>query len=352
MLNFFWASLAIDSYDYSRYDLSNVELVKYATLHLGRDTPFALRSFRDAHVSDSPDDILIGHPTFDHPAFGTPTDAGADWVTNNALEPGAPAHPNTYILTPWTTRWGEIETRPLPFFRRQLAAARRVFGICGSYWADLTMALDDDSVAASVKSKFVHLNMGCAAHALPRRVAFPSRPRRTFLHISNLDYYKRTDVLFSSVAGTDAKLIVASAGLPPGDCRLHIVGHEVAFRSLGRISNSNDNFNRFVLEECDFYIHTSDGDAQATTILEACARGLVPLVTPQSGFACEYALELSLDSEANRAVIERAMTMPDSEYQMRSLGVRRHIEQHHSWDEFYGRIRDEIARERRERVSR
>jgi glycosyltransferase involved in cell wall biosynthesis len=202
-----------------------------------------------------------------------------------------------------------------------------------------------------VKAKFVQVNMGCAAHALPRRLSFPSRRRRTFLHVSNLSYYKRIDVLFESLWGTDAKLVVASGELPPGDCQLGISGgRNISFQSLGRVSNSSEDFNRFVLDQCDFYIHTSDGDAQATAILENCARGLVPLVTPQSGFACEYALELSLDSEANRAVIERAMAMPDDEYMTRSLGVRRHVEQHHSWDVIYGTIRAEIERERRERI--
>lgn len=351
MLNFFWTPVSSGgAFAYERYDLSNVEIVKYAQRHLGRDDGFALRTFRDAGVSVSADDVLIGHPTFADPSLGPP-DPATDWVANNALTAGAPAHPNTYILTPWTTLWSEVQLKPLPYFRRQLEAARLVFGLCGRYWGDLTLAADDDSIAAAVKSKFVQVNMGCAAHALPRRVNFTPRRRRTFLHVSNLADYKRIDVLFESLWGTDANLVVASAQLPPGDCRLGISGgRDISFQSLGRVSNSNEDFNRFVLEHCDFYIHTSDGDAQATAILENCARGLVPLVTPQSGFRCEYAIELSLDSEANRAVIEGAMAMPQDEYVARSLGVRRHIEQHHSWDVIYGTIRAAIERDRAERA--
>jgi len=347
MLNFFWVPIAAARFDYATYDLSNVEIVKYAKRHLGGESGFALRRFRDAGVSQSPDDVLIGQPTFDHPTFGPPADARADWVANNALRPDQPAHPGTYILMPWTTRWGAVELAPMPFLRRQLAAARLVFGLCGRYWGDRTMAADPDSIAGAVKSKFVQVDMGCAAHALPRRLGIPARPRRTFLHVSNLEYYKRTDVLFESIWGTGARLVVASANLAQGDCRMVLPsGHDIAFTSLGPFYNASETFNRYVLEECDFYIHTSDGDAQATAILENCARGLVPLVTPQSGFACEYALELSLDPEANRAVIERAMAMSDDEYQLRSIGVRRHVEQHHAWEVIYGTIRAAIARDR------
>lgn len=351
MLNFFWVSLDSDTFDYGRYDLSNVEIVKYAKLHLGRDAPFTLRSFRDVAVSSSPDDILIGHPTYDHPTFDAKA-GGNDWVANNALEPGAPAHPNTYIFVPWTTLWGEVQTRPMPYLRRQLEVARLVFGICGEYWAEQTAALDDGSLAAAVKHKFIPVNMGCAAQNLPRRLHFPSRRRRTFLHVSNLAYYKRTDVLLESFWGTDASLVIASGELAQGDCRLQMQsGHEIRFTSLGPVLNASPAFNNYVEQNCDFYIHTSDGDAQATAILENCARGLVPLVTPQSGFRCEYALELSLDPEANRAVIERAMAMPDDEYRTRSVGVRRHVERHHSWDTIYATIRNAIARDQRERAS-
>jgi hypothetical protein len=347
MLNFFWVPLALDNLDYASYDLSNVEIVKYAMRHLGRETPFALRSFHDTRVSSTADDVLLGHPTFENPTFGAPADVGADWVANNALTAGAPAHPNTYILIPWITIWTEAQMKPMPFLQQQLDAARLVFGLCGRYWGDLTLALDDGSLAASVKHKFVQVNMGCAAHNLPCRTVHPARARRTFLHVSNLAYYKRTDVLFESIWGTDAQLVVASAMLEQAHCQMHLAsGHEVKFTSLGRFLNASPAFNQYVLDNCDFYIHTSDGDAQATSILENCARGLVPLVTPQSGFDCEYALELSFDPVANRAVIERAMVMPDAEYRMRSQGVRHHVEKHHAWDAIYAKIHAAIEQDR------
>lgn len=341
MIHFVWPLQTRPPFDYGLYEIANAEIVKYAARELGRHGGFALHGFRDGRLVQGADDVLIGHPTFDHPSFGPPADESADWMALND-------HPNSYVLMPWTSLWGETQTKPFPFMRRQLEQARAVIGLCGRYWHERTMALDDGSMGALIKHKFVQVNMGCAAHNLPRKTQYRrGGARRNFLHVSNLDYYKRIDVLFDSFWSTEAQLIVASANLGQGTCRMELTnGHVLEFMSLGPFSNASAEFNQFVLEHCDFYVHTSDHDAQATAILENAARGLVPLVTPESGFECEYALTLSLDPAANRTVIAQAMDMSDEEYRIRSLGVRRHVEQHHAWEAIYGQVWDTIERTR------
>lgn len=344
MLHFFWTPFANDKFDYSIYELSNTEIAKYAKHYLSARIEFSLHSFLAGRVTDLAEDILLGHPTFHHPSLGWREGERANWVADNALQPGAQGHPNSYVMMPWlsTSPWN---TERMPYLAQQLQAARLVFGMCGKFWYDRTMALADDSLSALAKHKLVQINVGCETRTLPQRVVPRSGVRKTFLHVSNLDDCKRPDLLFASIAGTGAELVIGSASMARGMCSFWLNdGRQVHFLSLGPFFNASDEFNRFVLENCDFYIHTSDADAQATAILENCARGLVPLVTPESGFACEYAVPLTLDAETNRGIIESAMAMSDAEYLARSHGARRHIEQHHAWPMIYDTVWREIER--------
>jgi hypothetical protein len=85
-------------------------------------------------------------------------------------------------------------------------------------------------------------------------------------------------------------------------------------------------------------------DAQATTILEFGVRGLVPIVTPESGFECEDAIYLTPYADRNRDIIRKALQMPDDELRARSERVRAHIRTAHSWKAFYDTIADHIER--------
>ena len=91
---------------------------------------------------------------------------------------------------------------------------------------------------------------------------------------------------------------------------------------MGSVSNTDPEFNQWVVENCDFYIHTANMDAQATTILENGARGLIPLVTPESGFECPHAIYLTQNPDENRKIIEWALTLPESELTQRSHLIR------------------------------
>jgi glycosyltransferase involved in cell wall biosynthesis len=118
-------------------------------------------------------------------------------------------------------------------------------------------------------------------------------------------------------------------------------------RVIGEVANDKDADNAFILENCSYYFHCAR-EPQATTILENCARGLVPLITARSGFSCPDAIYLSDDDPAeNQRIVASALAMSDEEYAERSRAVRMHVRLYHSWDricrEMYVAMRALIA---------
>ena len=344
MLYFFWTPYVFKKGCYDRYESANNEIVKYARRHLEKKVTTQITHFNSGRVTDRKEDILLGHPTWD--ASWTPGDSTwqvtDDWVRDNALADDAPCHPNTYILMPWVPILSpEFHT---PFIATQLRSARRIFAICGDIWIRRTRELGEDSLHGAVKDKLVQVNLGCDGRHFPAKTVFGTENRRNFLHISNLAKHKKMPLLFQSMDGIDATLMIASQSLKTtgwtDGAYTDGSGKKRTYRfySLGTISNSDPKLNAFIIENFDFYIHTSSFDAQATVILENCLRGLVPLVTPESGFSCPYAVTLTQDPVKNRDIIQRAMAMPEDEYAERSRGVRAHVLEHHDWGRIYDRI--------------
>ena len=340
MLHFVWTHYIFDKDSYQKYEFSNYEIVKYARKFFETVTTVHLDDFYAGRITDKSEDILLGHPT-----WGKTTN---NWVRDNRLEPDASCHPNTYILMPWLPVW-PVEFH-MPYIDEQLLAARKIFTICGDYWIDRTMRLNDDSTQAKVKEKLFQGNMGCNAALLPYKTRFTKKRRNVFLHVSNLGSTKGIPLMFQSLEGLDAILCIASPTLQDkrGQATIelpnkHNTKTRYRFDSFGSVSNSDPQINQTIVENCDFYIHCSNYDAQATTILENCARGLVPLVTPESGFSCPHAIYLTQDPDQNREIIRAAMKMSDDEYEARSKGVRDHIIAYHNWEGIFRKIWNEIV---------
>jgi hypothetical protein len=78
--------------------------------------------------------------------------------------------------------------------------------------------------------------------------------------------------------------------------------------------------------------------------LEYAARGLIPLVTPESGFDCEDAIYLTDSAIENREIIDDAMHMPDEELMHRSAKIRERLRTRHSWPVFFDTIAEHIER--------
>lgn len=348
MLHFFWGNYILAEKSYSTYEYSNSEIVKWAEYYFSQYTSFHQASWFVGKVTENPKDVLIGHPSWDGRSKDEQLKLGPmihNWVRENALTADAIAHPNTYILMPWVPEFPQQWTTRMPFFHDQLRAASKIFGLCGEIWYRQTMESDANTIQTEVRDKLVHCNMGLAAQNFPiHKTRFNPVGERQILHMSNLAAYKGFGITCKSVEGLETLLHVATPSLKAeeGLVEFEIDGETFVFNYIGCVSNDDPTFNQWAVENCDFYIHTATMDAQATTVLENAARGLVPLVTPESGFSSPHAIYLTHNPEENRRIINWALQLPDEELIKRSELVRQQISSEHRWDYIFGKIWNEI----------
>ena len=346
LLHFFWFNYHRREGDEGIYQVGTYEIQKWAERHLARH--YAVHStscITQGRVTLSGSDVLIGHLSWDPGDDGTGKAGRSlrNWVYDNRLDPDAGSHPNTYILTPWVPVFPPEWTESMPHHESQLEQARVIFAICGPIWHRETLALKDDTVQSRVKSKLVRLDMCVNLDALKiRKTRFNPPGKRKLIHVSNLDSYKGFDLLLDSTRGVAVPSIGSKRlrGLERGVREIEEFGAKYTINSLGSINNRDDAQIAALVAEHDFYIHTSTMDAQATTILEFAARGLVPIVTPESGFECEDAITLTRYPAKNRDIIANALVMPEEELVHRAERIRAKLARDHSWDRFF----DTIAR--------
>lgn len=351
MLHFLWSGYTLHENSYFNYEFSNYEIAKWAEFWLSQKINFHQSSWLAGKVTDNPDDILIGNPTWDSSNGIEDPIKGKllrNWVKDNAINPNHLSHPNTYILTPWVPDFPIDWFKNMPWLESQLCASQKIFALCGDIWRDRTLAKNDDSIQSKVKDKLVYCNMGIAAQNFPiYKKNFNQIGERQILHASNLCSHKGFDLTCSSLTNVDTLLHVGSLSLhlPVGMATFDLGDEKFFFNFLGSINNNDPETNTWIVENCDFYIHTATIDAQATTILENCARGLIPLITPESGFASPHAIYLTHDPVENQKIIEWALNLSEDELLGRSKLLREQIIRDHNWEHIFGKIWNEIIQD-------
>lgn len=349
MLHFLWCNYYVSEESYRHYESSSLEIAKWAEYYLSQKTAFHQSSWLAGKVTDRPDDILMGQITWDS---RDPVDKSKNgrlfrnWVKDNALSPSDYCHPNTYIFIPWVPEFPSAWVNNTPHIESQLLAGRKIFALCGEIWIKRTLEKNDNSIQSRVKDKLIHCNMGIATQNLPVfKKKFNPIGERQLLHISNLDFYKGFDITLQTLQNIDAILHVASYDIdsPIGLLEVDLNSNKYVFNFIGSVDNRDLEFNYWVVENCDFYIHTARMDAQATTVLENCARGLIPLITPESGFSSPYAIYLTQDPIENQKIVEWALNLPESELLHRSEKLREQIVREHNWEGIFNNIWDEIV---------
>ena len=87
----------------------------------------------------------------------------------------------------------------------------------------------------------------------------------------------------------------------------HVTNH-------GWLPAASDSYRR-LLDSCDYLLFPSLEEGQAGTVLDAMARGVVPLISPNCGvdFAPLGFCELQLESANNRALLMEAFALPPTE---------------------------------------
>lgn len=357
MLHFFWGGYDLREDSYEKYEVSNLEIAKWAEFYLGKYTAFHQSSYRSGKVTDRPEDILLGHPTWDD-CFNRQRFSLKpllrNWVQDNALSPNEKCHPNTYIMIPWLSNFPEDWIESIPFLEGQLLSAQKIFAMGGDFWVNKTLERDDSSIQCRVKHKLIPSNNGTTPHNLTVfKQSFNLIGERRVLHISDLKHRKGFDITCKSLQGVDTLLGVGSIHLqaPQGLVEIEIDGETHVFDFLGVINNTNPDHNQWIVDGFDFYIHTAREDAQAVTILENCARGLIPLVTPESGFSSPHAIYLTQNPDENREIIQWALNLPESDLLKRSGLIREQIIREHSWESIYKKIWNVITADIEQRNS-
>ncbi|TAK98964.1 MAG: hypothetical protein EPO08_17830 [Rhodospirillaceae bacterium] len=280
-------------------------------------------------VTTDPNDILLGHPPYpDLKEYD-------NWIFDNGLDGPRSAHPNTFIMFPYAradfTVWPSV---PLPTY---VKASRAFFGMGGVVHYDGSLeTAPAESIWRQIQPKFVRVNMGCDTRRLPYKIDFKHRPSG-LLHVSSLAKYKKPDLMFRSLPKTGCRLYLGTFAVSKLDefWRQKLLPADMQI--LPALDNGDPGTNARLIQECSFYLHTA-AEPQATTILENCARGLVPILHPDSGFRSPYAIYLTDDPTENQGIIAAALAMKEDEYAERSLGVRRQIQIYHSWQRIFMNI--------------
>lgn len=314
MIHFFWFPWGPEGLDHRKYENANREIVKGAWRYFG-DGMKVHHMNSIEKIDAGPDDILIGAPAFPYP------ESVNSWMEVNSGK-------TCYAMAPWINH--KLHDR----FIEPVRTTRLFFAMCGAIWYDRTMQRGDNDPLADIKQKIVRINMGCDANLMSFRHDTAGRGRG-FLHMSDLRASKDPKFMYELFDGLAATLYIGSAKQPQTE--LPNVIH------LGNINNADPEHEKRLISTCSFYIHTSWTDAQATAILENCSRGLVPLLTQESGFSSEHALYFKRgDTQYNRELILYAQNMPEDEYRRRSEGVRQQIMLHHNWPAIFRRVEDVI----------
>ncbi len=318
MIHFFWFPWGPGGLDHQHYEEANRETVKGAWRYFGgRMTIHHMNSTDVIDAAD--DDVLLGAPSFPYP------ESVNSWMEANRGK-------RCYSMAPW------IDNKLHDRFVEPILATRLFFAMCGTVWYDKSMKRELNDPLAGVCQRLVRINMGCDARLLNSRHDLADR-NLGFLHMSDLRAAKDPNLLYSLFDGQRARLFIGTSR--QRQTNIENVVH------LGHLSNTNPAHESLIFNTCAFYVHTSWTDAQSTAILENCARGLVPILTPESGFASEHALYFKRgDSAYNRGLIMQATQMSPEEYTRRSVGVRQQIAEHHGWSSIYKRIEDCIAADR------
>jgi glycosyltransferase involved in cell wall biosynthesis len=202
--------------------------------------------------------------------------------------------------------------------------------ITGRPWFDTV----DTSPFAHWRPKMVHADLAVEPADFPFvKTRFNPPGRRRFLYIGHTLWFKNTAYL-----GEIARRMPDSevAWMGRGD---PIEG----VRALGRQDFSTAEA-RTLVAGYDFMLTVGSSDANPTTIIEAMAWGLVPVCTPQSGYAGHPGIVNVPLGDAERAVAVLCHLQTEPEERLRGLQAvnREAVERHYNWDRFTDQVVEAI----------
>jgi hypothetical protein len=208
----------------------------------------------------------------------------------------------------------------------------KFIAICGSYW----MKNWDQSPFYDIlnKENILRVNMAIDAAAYPfTKRSFSPKNKRKFLYIGRTDYPKNTIALENIAA--------AYKGFEGGFIGN---GNIKGWKKISDFSHLTPEFISQISGEYDFFLSTSEADAQATTVLEHMSMGFGIACTPESGY--DYPTVIRLDKKDNLfncSQIEKIQNMEEEMILEMTQKNRAIVEEEHSWSKFSKEVLDFIS---------
>ena len=265
-------------------------------------------------IRPEPGDVLLGHP---HPAPGT-------IFRRSARERG---WSRVLMMSPYNH--GDL--RQVAFVDPIIRDCDLYLTITGPYWFGST----GRSRCSHWLPKMVHVDMAVdRQHFPPLKDTFGAPGKRRFVYIGSTLYMKNTPYLTQIVRrmpGADFTWV------GPGTTGIE------GLKPLGFLDFDGPD-GRAILGSFDFLVTVGRADANPTTILEAMAWGVLPVCTPQSGYAgISSIINVPLDDpEGAAAVLTRLNTLPEQRLLAMQAENWRLLDQHYNWGRFADQVIEAI----------
>jgi glycosyltransferase involved in cell wall biosynthesis len=266
-------------------------------------------------IHPEPGDCIVGHPHPDPRTIFRRSVRIPGWKRRIMLCPYSHKDPRQVAM------WDTV----LPHCDLHLA-------ITGNYWFNAM----EESLFAHWRAKSVHVDLAVDRADFPLlKTKFGPPGRRAVLYIGNKLWFKNTPYL-SEIArllpGVTFRWIGSSRGGIDG------------FESMGRFDFRTEE-GRHAVAEHDITLTVGFSDPNPTTILESMAWGLIPVCTPQSGYA-GYNSILNVPLGYPRAAADVLRKLQDApEQELRALQAEnlRLVDTHFHWDRFARQVDEALS---------
>lgn len=263
--------------------------------------------FGDKHIKPNPNDICICHPG---PAL-------AELAKRN--------HPRLFMICPWSSYSPNLKSGGQHvWIKPQFDAVRKIFGLGGKIWAE--RAANPKNLYNRWYKKLHLVPMGIDINKFTnwKNNKYNEPGKRDFLFMGSPTSWKGINELKACFKDKPYHIWMCGEG-PRKDLAPNI-------HYLGYINNNGDELKKLIQTKIDFYVHMSVFDAQATTILESIAHGLVPVCTEESGFKPALKLEKTKEVEKNRHILDAMQKLPNQQLVDKSKECIKIVKERHNWN--------------------
>jgi glycosyltransferase involved in cell wall biosynthesis len=265
-------------------------------------------------IQPGPNDVLLGHP---HPFPWT--------IFRRSLK--QPGWRRAIALSPYH----HGDHVQVAFLDTIMTRCDLYLAITGNYWSESVK----ESLFSHWLPKMVFLDLAVDRQDFPIvKKKFNPPSERRFLYIGQSGWPKNTDYL-----GSIARMMPGVEFTWVGSGRNPIAG----FTSLGFQDFSLEQGKKTIADH-DFLITVGMADANPATILEAMAWGLIPVCTPQSGYAGYSGIVNVQPNDVQRVVkvLRQLEHLPDRELKAMQTANWVALESHFNWERFTEQIIEAI----------